>query len=693
MRPANDAIMSISLLSSLRKFYRSRLFLPASILAIWLCIYARCFVMFRSQVVSSARSDGANYFYYVRQFGFHALRSGHIPQWNPHIYGGVPFFGGWQSALLYPPNLIYLVLPLNLALCLDPAISTYLTGLFGGLLARKLGLRQLSCLLAGTMLMFGGPYFSHVFAGHLTLLAAMAWTPLLMLAVEMAIDEPGVRPVLIGALALGMQILAGHPQTVLYTALMLTVYAAFRLVRASARLQAGATLICMALLGGSLAAVQLLTGLQVSGEGVRARALDYAAATMYSFAPSAVFARLPPVSHRALETAPIWWETDSFVSVAAVVLAMAGVVFGASRRRWLWVGMALLMLLLAMGGNTPVYAAAYGLVPMFNKFRVPGRFLYYAAVFVALLAGTGVDALLAGGPRIIRRPQILRGIGIALAAVSMLELLVYAQTRCAHYFPNTAHLRRMAAWTRTHQGDFRLLENLPLPPNAAMALGMYGVSGYDPAATGRYKTLLDAAGVRTNLPGGAPNATTHWSPVLRLLRCAFIFVDDAGQTRFAQTDNYMPHALVMHHLLVYSSDSDEVRAVVAGAFDPAKAVSLGAAAAGAVGAVGPGEPARATWLSSDTMLVTFTSHSPGMLLITDAYSRFWKATPLRGSCQPRYSVVPADYALIGIPVCAGRHRIMLTYCPPWFYLGSAISVVALGAYLLVLVAYVRRKHG
>jgi uncharacterized membrane protein YfhO len=93
------------------------------------------------------------------------------------------------------------------------------------------------------------------------------------------------------------------------------------------------------------------------------------------------------------------------------------------------------------------------------------------------------------------------------------------------------------------------------------------------------------------------------------------------------------------------------------------------------------------------MLVTFTSHSPGMLLITDAYSRFWKATPLRGSCQPRYSVVPADYALIGIPVCAGRHRIMLTYCPPWFYLGSAISVVALGAYLLVLVAYVRRKHG
>jgi len=55
--------------------------------------------------------------------GFDELARGNLVQWNPHVFSGTPFFGSIQPALLYPPNLVYLVLPLPKAINVD---------LFGG---------------------------------------------------------------------------------------------------------------------------------------------------------------------------------------------------------------------------------------------------------------------------------------------------------------------------------------------------------------------------------------------------------------------------------------------------------------------------------------------------------------------------------------------------------------------------------
>ena len=67
---------------------------------------------------------------------------------------------------------------------------------------------------------------------------------------------------------------------------------------------------------------------------------------------------------------------------------------------------------------------------------------------------------------------------------------------------------------------------------------------------------------------------------------------------------------------------------------------------------------------------------PAILLITDPYSRDWRAVPLAGSSQQSYEILPADYILRAIPLAAGHHHLLVEYAPPSFRTGRAISLAA-----------------
>jgi len=101
------------------------------------------------RIISEEHSDVANQFLYWREFGFGELAKGHLVLWNPHLFSGAPFLGGFQSALLYPPNWIYLVLPIDRAINLDFAISVLLAGMAMFLWARHRRLHPAGSILAG----------------------------------------------------------------------------------------------------------------------------------------------------------------------------------------------------------------------------------------------------------------------------------------------------------------------------------------------------------------------------------------------------------------------------------------------------------------------------------------------------------------------------------------------------------------
>src|SRR5581483_10831930 len=85
-------------------------------------------------------------------------------------------------------------------------------------------------------------------------------------------------------------------------------------------------------------------------------------------------------------------EVIAYVGILPLVLAVAAVILKRNRAMWLWVVIGSCALVLAFGGSTPIYPALR-VLPFFNLFRVPARFLFPFAFSLAMLAGMGFDVL------------------------------------------------------------------------------------------------------------------------------------------------------------------------------------------------------------------------------------------------------------------------------------------------------------
>ena len=95
--------------------------------------------------------------------------------------------------------------------------------------------------------------------------------------------------------------------------------------------------------------------------------------------------------------------------------------------------------------------------------------------------------------------------------------------------------------------------------------------------------------------------------------------------------------------------------------------------------------------SSDHLTIEAHLPSAALLLVTDTYSKDWHATPLAGSSQPIYNVMPADYCLRAIPLGAGDHKLRLEYLPSSFVIGRMTTCVGLILFLGTFVFWMRHR--
>ena len=165
------------------------------------------------------------------------LRQGDIPLWNPQIFTGIPFFAGGQASMLYPLNVLFYVLPLELAYGWFTALQVAIAGAAMYILGRVLRLRVLPSLFGAAVYMFSG--FLIVSVVFTMFLAAVPWLPLLLAVIEHIVrkqEEKGIhsfRPipyVAVGAVIVGLVVLAGHPELIYYTLLVAGAYSLVRLL-------------------------------------------------------------------------------------------------------------------------------------------------------------------------------------------------------------------------------------------------------------------------------------------------------------------------------------------------------------------------------------------------------------------------------------------------------------------------------
>lgn len=355
------------------------------------------------------------YFYPYREFASAALRAGRLPLWNPHLFMGAPFLANSQAAVLYPLHwpLIWLSTPKQIAWSI--VLHIWLAGVGAYLYARLvLRLRPLAGSVAAAIFALGG--FLGAQVEHLNQLNASAWLPWLLLCVEGAVGRERRGRwlgLLSGGAVVGLCLLAGHTQAAYIVVSSAGVYAAARgwWDRTSpgwrTALKGLAAVAAMGLAGAGLAAGQLLPTLELSRWSVRSSGLPYNEAASFSLKPALVFkAFLPPLAWE-----PPFSEYVAYIGLVGLALA-AGGSWALLRRKppstnkeqaaWLqgvapWgrtmIVLALLGVFLAFGAYNPVYYLLYRVVPGFDLFRVPARWLLLYSFGAAMLAGIGLEAL------------------------------------------------------------------------------------------------------------------------------------------------------------------------------------------------------------------------------------------------------------------------------------------------------------
>ncbi len=408
--------------------------------------------------------DAFVYFYPLRQYAAEALKQGRFPLWNPDLFMGSPFFANVQTAVLYPLNAIFLLLPTPYAYSASVGIHVLLAGGAMYLFARRsLGVSLLPGLLAGVTFMFSG--FLSGQTGHINQLTVAAWMPFLLVTFDEAIRRRSLALGIATGLVGTLQLLAGHTQEWYFSAVTLGLFALWRVVSPAGRtlhprpVRGGegghpevkealrsaqdnegsspaqgdevarpaldappvvekalprrerrivtrfwplAVLALAALVEIGTTAVQVLPTLELSGQSIRSGGMSYWEATSFSLPPTtALYSVLP------LYPEQLFSEYVGYVGVVPLVLAVLAVIALSVRPVAAFMaGLVALGLFMALGKFNPLYPHLYHWIPGLDFFRVPARWLLVYTFGVSGLAGLGAQLVLDLGVRSPRRGRL-----------------------------------------------------------------------------------------------------------------------------------------------------------------------------------------------------------------------------------------------------------------------------------------------
>jgi Bacterial membrane protein YfhO len=348
--------------------------------------------------------------YAVRSLGAaYWAATGHVPQWNPYFFGGMPFIGSVSGDSLYPVAILFrLILRPDMAVTWLFVVHDFLAGLFAYVFLRTMGFSFFGALIAGLAYMIGGPIASYVSPGHDGKLYVSALFPLICWAIVHAVRDGRAWAWPVLSLLVGLGILTPHVQIMQYTlvaAFIVGLYFTFwapetRDVERAVLLRRLGLAMGAMVLGLAIGAIQFAPVLEYVKFSPRAGAGHiagggYGFASSYSFPPEELFGTYLPEFFGILDN--YWGRTGIHYQsdyLGAVVLVLVGAAFFSARRAqlWFWVSLGAFTLLWALGSYTPFFHLIYVLVPGTKFFRAPAAVFFVTALAVAALAGQGVDA-------------------------------------------------------------------------------------------------------------------------------------------------------------------------------------------------------------------------------------------------------------------------------------------------------------
>jgi len=341
--------------------------------------------------------------YPLRVLAGHQISAGHLPLFDPYIWGGAPLLAGWNAGAAYPLTLLFAVMPGASAWTLNLIATWAVAGLGMFWFLRALRLGTLASFLGALTFAFAGAMPAQV--GHFGLVAGMSWVPLELLAVlrltESRSRSSNLQWACVLAVAFGLTILAGEPRSIDDACVVVFIYAGWRLARGPRRFGPAIWIAAGLGLGICLGAVQWLPGLAAVSTSQRA-ASSIALFSSGSMPPRWLLLLFVPdllggsgsFGQPAFFASYNLAEVTSYVGILPLVAATA--MLGRLRLRarppeWVvWHVIALVGLVCALGAKTPLGHLLIHL-PLFGNQRLQSRNIIVLDLALAVLLGYWAD--------------------------------------------------------------------------------------------------------------------------------------------------------------------------------------------------------------------------------------------------------------------------------------------------------------
>jgi hypothetical protein len=343
--------------------------------------------------------------YFVEYF----KANGSVPQWNPYIFGGMPFVDAFHGDVFYPISFVFkMIFPLFRALGWVLVFHVFLAGINMYLCARVFKLNKLASSLAGLFYMFAPYLVSLVAPGHDGKMFVTALFPLTILFLERGMERRSYLDFIGLGTVIGLIILTPHPQMAYFSLWAIGSYFVFKLIvrylKEKSLFNAGVLtgLFLVAIVVGlALSAIQFYPGYKYvkefsprSGEGRG----GYEWATSWSMNTEELAGMVVPqfagVSGQSENT---YWgknyfkDNSEYIGLFPLLLGALALGFFNDRRKWFFFGLGAFALVYALGGTTPVFYIFYYLIPNVKSMRAPSMIMFLFSFSFALLGAMGAQ--------------------------------------------------------------------------------------------------------------------------------------------------------------------------------------------------------------------------------------------------------------------------------------------------------------
>lgn len=355
--------------------------------------------------------DVISYFLPSQQFFASSLKRSNFPLWFPYAGSGFPLFAEGQSGFFSPLNfLLYYLLPFPLTFNLQIVSPVFIAAVFMYLYAKSLKLLNLPALLSAIVFAFSGFLIVHL--SHLSVAASFSFLPLGFFLIENYFTKREPLYLLLISPMLSLQILSGDFSTTMRSLLAFTLYFLFRASplfekrnKHTLFKEVGLWL-AVVVLGLGLAAIQIIPSLELTRLSVRGVNLGLEFRNSYFYPLSSLLTFIfPNIYGREYNADPrigTYWGPWSYLEMTAYVGILPlffSLIALRTRRERNYISFFLFLLIfsliLAMGASGGLYSILQ-LLPPFDRFRVPARFLGSVVFSLAVLSGFGFQRLLTG---------------------------------------------------------------------------------------------------------------------------------------------------------------------------------------------------------------------------------------------------------------------------------------------------------